>query len=285
MNLAARIRTAKADSPSRLMREHLKGKLLEFQRTGRTSIMTRDQNGNVELKTLANTKNLILTLNDISKASDEVFVCAKDGRDLRFGYTIGDVIHNFRVGGTVVDIVTNVEQTDGTQMDSAGVNGFGIKSDMTLTLEIIGLFADELQRGIDLLAEPLATAGITDDDKLHIVAFEEIVGNLLSGRAIERGVTEVELIKQLGPVAFTTHPVFSVLEIFHRSRRDHRMIEAMLQLLEIKNESELTRLDPNTIRAALGILTNVCLDSIGCPPVNVLVTNKEAEQIRREIFE
>ncbi len=284
MDLATRLKTAKENAEPRPLREYLRGRLLEFQRTGRTSITTRDQYGNTEKKEIKDPQTLMLTMLAISRASKEVYVSTTDGADIR-SYQIGDVIHQFRVGQVLVDVAINVETSDPERREHPGFSSLEIKRDGNVELALLGLFVERLRYVIEFLEEPLRKAGIEDpDQKLNVTAYHETIGYLLQGRAIEKGVTDVRLIGQLGPAAFTTHPVLSVLDIFHRSRGNSELVSWILHLLGISNESELVKVPELRIKTILQLFANATLAQIGCPPLNSLVSTEEVEQLKTGIF-
>ena len=109
MDLATRLRTARESKAPGPLRELLRDKILEFQRTGRTYMVTQTPGGRPEKRVFTDSRLLTLTLANVSKGSGEVYVAISDGRDRPLTYTLGNIAYQFNVGETTIDIVTNLE--------------------------------------------------------------------------------------------------------------------------------------------------------------------------------
>ena len=286
MDLTTRLKIAKSVPKGRNpLREHLRDKLLEFSRSGRTDFLVHnvDAPDIPERRIFTNPQRLKITLSGISRGAD-IYAMSPESGDCAF--IIGDVVHRFDVGNTTVIGVMNIETVGVQKEPKLGIVTLGVQATGGLTTDLVSLFLEKLDAYSELIKPLAAKSGFTNkDDLLNTVAFDALVADLAYARLIcAARVTISKSIRLTAPPIFSPHPKISFARILSAEGLNDEIKARLFRALDIERDDQIFGVPDDRIRLVAFAFCQADLIASGYPLLDQLLSRQDIDELKMGVF-
>ena len=288
MSLALKIREVKeciARNPANPIRAHLLQQLQEFVRTGKTRLLVDDgrEQKLVEFRT---EQQLAITLLQVSMLSNTYAILDQEPEGTKLSYVLGDIAHKFRIDGTTVALVINLEASEKIKGSVWGKSSLGISEDGGLKPDLIAGFVDRFDTDLHFIENPTIKSQLPrGEELLDALVFDYVIAELAVARlACKKRILSGTNLRILLPPAFSPFPKIGLMRLLTVRGFDGEFRDVLFSALGIKGESEIAGLSDEMIRAALLVYNEVIVLANSHPSISALITNADVAQLHREVF-